>query len=304
LDWLVPRQILDLKGDWAIKRPNLRPGGWEFQYFNPLYPDVDDTAVVAVAMDRYDSIKGTTRYRESVSRAVEWIVGMQSSGGGWGAFEADNTSHYLNSIPFADTEGLLDPPTADVSGRCISLLTQTRAQSASSVKALKYLLSEQEADGSWFGRWGSNYIYGTWSVLAALNAAGESHGSPAFQRAIPFLLEAQNQDGGWGEELKSYQYHIRRFVPATSTPSQTSWALLGLMAAGQIHHPAVERGVDYLVATQANTGSWDEPQLTGTGHPNLLYLSYDGYSKYFPIWALSRYRNMKCNNEIRVKHGL
>jgi squalene-hopene/tetraprenyl-beta-curcumene cyclase len=299
LDWLVPKQVLDVRGDWAIKRPNLRPGGWAFQYVNPHYPDVDDTAVVALAMDRYDSINGTKQYVKSVSRAVEWISGMQSRDGAWGAFDVDNTSHYLNSIPFADNEGLLDPPTPDITARCLSLLARTGVPASVSSAAVRYLLREQEADGSWWARWGVNYIYGTWSALRALNAAGISHDAPVIQNAVGFLLESQNGDGGWGENCNSYALNIRKFVPAKSTVSQTSWALLGLMAAGQINHPSVARGVKYLLNTQIDDVLWDEKQYTGTGHPNLLYLRYSGYSKYFPLWALARYNNLKRKNDVR-----
>jgi squalene-hopene/tetraprenyl-beta-curcumene cyclase len=226
--------------------PNLRPGGWAFQYVNPHYPDVDDTAVVALAMDRYDLLHGTKQYAEPVSRAVEWISGMQSRDGGWGAFDLDNTSYYLNSIPFADNEGLLDPPTPDVTARCLSLLAKTSGPASVTNDAVQYLLREQEADGSWWARWGVNYIYGTCSVLCALNAAGISHDAHVMLNAVGFLFKSQNRDGGYGEDCNSYAFNIRKYVSSKSTASQTSWALLGLMAAGQVNHLSVARGVEAL----------------------------------------------------------
>jgi len=303
LDWLVPRQVLELKGDWAIKRPNLRPGGWPFQYVNSHFPDLDDTAVVAVAMNRFDSIHGTQRYANSVSRAAEWIAGMQGKGGGWGAFEADNTSYYLNSIPFADNEGLLDPPTADITARCLWCLAEvsgTEEHSAVITKAIQYLSKTQEVDGSWWGRWGVNYVYGTWSVLKALNAAGVKKDSPMIQKAIKFLLETQNTDGGWGEGCNSYEFRVRKFAPARSTPCQTSWALLGLMDAGQVAHCSVSHGINFLQNTQRDDDVWHDKNCTGTGHPNLLFLNYPGYSKYFPIWALARYRNLISKFKVQI----
>ncbi len=294
LDWLAERQVLDLAGDWAVWRPGLRPGGWAFQYANPHYPDVDDTAVVALALDRFDR----ARYRPAIDRAAEWVIGMQSRNGGWGAFDADNAYYYLNYIPFADHGALLDPPTADVSARCVSFLAQIGAAKETRMAAIDYLLREQEQDGSWFGRWGTNYIYGTWSVLCALNAAGIDRRSSAIRRAVNWLVARQHNDGGWGEDGASYWPDQPRGEGKESTASQTAWALLGLMAAGEANHPAVARGVRYLLDTQRPHGLWDEEWYTAVGFPRVFYLRYHGYRAFFPLWALARYRNVtSANNE-------
>ncbi len=302
LDWLKDRQILDVYGDWAVNCPNVRPGGWAFQYRNDYYPDVDDTAVVVMAMDRADR----ERYRESIDRAVEWIFGLQSKNGGWGAFDADNEYYYLNHIPFADHGALLDPPTADVSARCLSMLAQLgyKADHPKVKAAIDYLLREQEQDGAWFGRWGTNYIYGTWSVLCALNAAGLPPAHPAMRKAAGFLRARQRADGGWGEDGASYWENGPRGEGKDSTPSQTAWALLGLMAAGEVDDPAVERGVRYLVDTQSADGLWPEEHYTAVGFPRVFYLRYHGYRAFFPLWALARYRNLKSGNATTVLHGM
>ncbi len=249
LDWLVPMQVLDVRGDWIARRGSIRPGGWAFQYANPHYPDVDDTAVVAMAMDRVQNLSGRQTYRDSLARAREWILGMQSANGAWGAFDADNEYYYLNNIPFADHGALLDPPTEDVTARCLSMLAQfgeTAANSAAVARGVDYLRRTQLAEGSWFGRWGMNYIYGTWSVLCALNMVGVDHAAPEMRKAVAWLAAIQNEDGGWGEDGASYKLDYRGYEPAPSTASQTAWALLGLMAAGEVDHPAVARGIDYL----------------------------------------------------------
>jgi len=307
LEWLQPLQILDTRGDWAVRRPGLRPGGWAFQYANPHYPDVDDTAVVAMAMDRASKLCDEERFTHALSRAREWIVGMQSIDGGWGAFEPENTHTYLNNIPFSDHGALLDPPTADASARCLSMLAQlgeTPRRSEVARRALKFLLREQETDGSWYGRWGMNYIYGTWTALCALNAAGLSAHALEVERAAMWLIHIQNADGGWGEDGASYRLDYAGYEPAASTASQTSWALLGLMAAGAADHPAVTRGIHYLVSQQNAEGLWDEPRYTATGFPGVFYLRYHGYSKYFPLWALARYRNLKRNSNRTVEFGM
>ncbi|MBL1256739.1 squalene--hopene cyclase [Methylocystis sp. Sn-Cys] len=306
-DWLAPLQVLDVKGDWAVQRPDLRPGGWAFQYANAHYPDVDDTAVVATAMDRLTSAEEKKPYAERIARAKEWVIGMQSKNGGWGAFDADNVYHYLNHIPFADHGALLDPPTVDVSARCISMLAQlgdTVESSECVRRGVEYLLKEQEKDGSWFGRWGANYIYGAWSALCALNAVGLPHAHESYRRAVDWLVSIQNADGGWGEDLSSYKLDYKGYEPAPSTSSQTAWALLGLMAAGEVDHPAVARGVAYLQATQAQDGLWNEPRFTATGFPRVFYLRYHGYRKFFPLWALARYRNLLQTNSKLVQVGL
>ena len=304
LDWLIPKQILDLRGDWIAQRPNVRPGGWAFQYTNPHYPDVDDTAVVAMAFDRMQET-GQGDYASAIDRAREWIVGMQSVNGGWGAFDADNEYYYLNNIPFADHGALLDPPTEDVSARCLSMLAQLGdTKSASAERALAYLRRTQRPDGSWYGRWGINYIYGTWSVLSALNAAGIAPEAPEMRRAVEWLAAIQNADGGWGEDGSSYKLDYHGYEAAPSTASQTAWAVLGLIAAGALDHPAVARGVKYLAGSQGDDGFWNEPRHTATGFPRVFYLRYHGYAKYFPLWALARYRNLKRGNARRVTFGM
>jgi squalene-hopene/tetraprenyl-beta-curcumene cyclase len=305
LDWLLPQQILDMKGDWTARRPDLRPGGWAFQYANPHYPDVDDTAVVVMALDRAQVTSPASR--AAIARAREWILGMQSRNGAWGAFDADNEYYYLNNIPFADHGALLDPPTEDVTARCVSMLVQigdTAQKSEAVVRALDYLRRTQLEEGSWYGRWGMNYIYGTWSVLCALNAAGVDHGAPEFRKAVAWLARIQNPDGGWGEDGTSYKLDYRGYERAPSTASQTAWALLGLMAAGEVDHPAVERGIDYLSRVQSDDGFWNEPRYTATGFPRVFYLRYHGYSKFFPLWALARYRNLKRVNARAAAFGM
>ncbi len=304
LDWLKPMQVLDVKGDWIAGRPALRPGGWAFQYANPHYPDVDDTAVVAMAMNRMEGL-GPTNYGDAIARAKEWIVGMQSKNGGWGAFDADNDYSYLNNIPFADHGALLDPPTEDVSARCLSMLAQLGdTQSAPAQRAIDYLRQTQAADGSWYGRWGMNYIYGTWSVLCALNAAGVPRDAPEMRKAAAWLTAIQNEDGGWGEDGSSYKLDYRGYEKAPSTASQTAWALLGLMAAGEVDHPAVTRGIAYLGDNQGADGFWNEERYTATGFPRVFYLRYHGYAKFFPLWALARYRNLKSGNAPTVAWGM
>jgi squalene-hopene/tetraprenyl-beta-curcumene cyclase len=300
-DWLAERQILDVKGDWTAARPHVRPGGWAFQYRNDHYPDVDDTAVVAMALHRADPDK----YRDNIARAAEWIVGMQSANGGWGAFDADNTHYVLNHIPFADHGALLDPPTADVSARCIGFLAQIGYSPAHPVmaRALDYLRREQESDGSWFGRWGTNYIYGTWSALAAFNAAGEDMAAPHIRKAVAWLKSRQRADGGWGEDCATYWAERKAEVKA-STPSHTAWAVLGLMAAGEVDGTHAARGIRYLLDSERVGGKWTEELYNAVGFPRVFFLRYHGYSAYFPLWALARYRNLAAANARRPAYGL
>ncbi|MGB9646912.1 MAG: squalene--hopene cyclase [Stellaceae bacterium] len=302
LDWLETKQVLEVVGDWASARPGLRPGGWAFQFENPYYPDLDDTAAVALALDRF----GSARYRVAIDRAAEWVIGMQSRGGGWGSFDADNTHFYLNHIPFADHGALLDPPTADVSGRCLSFLTQIGhgPDHPAVAAAIDYLRAEQEPDGSWFGRWGTNYIYGTWSVLTALNSAGLPADSPEVRRAVDWLVARQHKDGGWGEGGESYWTGAPHGEAPYSTSSQTAWALLALMAAGEVGNPAVARGIAYLVDSQDQDGNWDEPWYTAVGFPRVFYLRYHGYRAFFPLWALARYRRLSRGNSRQVPFGI
>jgi squalene-hopene/tetraprenyl-beta-curcumene cyclase len=305
LDWLKPRQILDVKGDWQETRPDVRPGGWAFQYGNDHYPDLDDTAVVVMAMDRARPALGD-RYDEAIDRGVEWNVGLQSHDGGYAAFDADNTHFYLNDIPFADHGALLDPPTADVTARVVSMLAQVGEplDSPRMVAALDWLKRDQHPEGNWWGRWGVNYIYGTWSVLCALNAAGIDPANQMIRRAARWLIQIQNADGGWGESCDSYDLARKGHEPAPSNASQTAWALLGLMAAGEVDHPAVVRGIAWLERHQAEDGLWGQEHYTGGGFPRVFYLRYHGYPKYFPLWALARYRNLKRGNTRRVAYGM
>jgi len=301
LEWLASKQILDVVGDWAVKAPGLRPGGWAFQYGNDYYPDVDDTAVVVMALHQADPVK----YAEAISRGAEWIVGMQSRNGGWGAFDIDNDHTFLQHIPFADHGALLDPPTSDVTARCLGMLAQLgNPEHGEAIKrAVDYLKSEQEDDGSWFGRWGNNYVYGTWSVLCALNAAGIDMQSPYVIRAVDWLKGRQRDDGGWGEDCASYWQH-RRDEVKVSTPSQTSWAVLALMAAGEIDSISVKGGIEYLMNAPRDQGDWHEDYFNAVGFPRVFYLRYYGYSSFFPIWTLARYRNLKRTGDKFPKTGL
>ncbi len=290
LDWLQTEQLLDEPGDWRTDRPHLRGGGWAFQFANDYYPDLDDTAVVAWSMHQAPN---ATEYTESVRRALEWLVGMQSANGGFAAFDADNTSFYLNKIPFADHGALLDPPTSDVTARVVTVLARVgRPEDQPALaRAIAYLRAEQEPDGSWFGRWGTNYIYGTWSVLTALAAAGIGRDDPAVRRAVEWLLSRQNPDGGWGESNDSY---LKAHAPikVASTPHHTAWALLGLLAAGEGGSDCVRRGVNHLIRTQQPDGLWSDPHFTAPGFPRVFYLKYHGYCRYFPLWALAVYRSV------------
>jgi squalene-hopene/tetraprenyl-beta-curcumene cyclase len=307
LQWLESKQVLDVSGDWTVRRPHVRPGGWAFQYANPHYPDVDDTAVVALAMDRAQGLDRGIDHRAAIARAQEWVLGLQSKNGAWGAFDADNEYYYLNSIPFADHGALLDPPTEDVTARCVSMLAQlgdTPQNSPAVAAAVDYLKRTQLAEGSWYGRWGMNYIYGTWSVLCALHAAGVDHGAPEMRKAAAWLISIQNADGGWGEDGSSYRLEYRGYEPAPSTASQTAWALLGLMATGDVNEPSVARGVEYLKRNQGSDGFWQEARYTATGFPRVFYLRYHGYPKFFPLWALARYRNLTAGNDRTVKFGM
>jgi squalene-hopene/tetraprenyl-beta-curcumene cyclase len=308
LKWLKPLQVLDVKGDWAEVKPGVRPGGWAFQYRNDHYPDLDDTAVVAMAMDRARGRLGAREvYDEAIDRGTEWIVGLQSDNGGFAAFDADNTYTYLNNIPFADHGALLDPPTVDVAARCVSLLGQLgeRPETSPRLKAaVDYLESEQEKDGSFWGRWGVNYIYGTWSALCAFNAVGLTMEAPVVGKSVDWLVAIQNPDGGWGESCDSYDLAYKGYQPSNSRASQTAWALLGLMAVGQVRHPAVARGMAWLQANQDSDGLWPEEDYTGGGFPRVFYLRYHGYRKFFPLWAAARYRNLVKANTPDVAFGM
>jgi squalene-hopene/tetraprenyl-beta-curcumene cyclase len=299
--WLESKEIREVTGDWAWSRPGIAPGGWAFQYANDYYPDVDDTAVVAMALHRVDR----ERYGPCIERAVRWILGMQSRNGGWGAFDADNTKYYLNHIPFADHGALLDPPTVDVTARCVGMLLQLGyGKDHPAVRhGVDFLKREQEPDGSWYGRWGVNYVYGTWSALCAFNLAGEDPASSCIRKAVGWLEQQQRPDGGWGEDCVTY-WQGRRGEAKGSTPSQTAWALLGLMAAGEVRSEAVRRGVAYLENLPRRGANWQEELWTGTGFPRVFFLKYHGYSAYFPLWALARYHRLTQHNDRSVEFGI
>jgi squalene-hopene/tetraprenyl-beta-curcumene cyclase len=291
LDWLQTEQLLDEPGDWRVDRPHLPGGGWAFQFANDYYPDLDDTAVVAWSMHQAPN---AAEYSESVRRALDWLVGMQSANGGFAAFDADNTSYYLNKIPFADHGALLDPPTSDVTARVVTVLARVgRPEDRPALaRAIEYLRAEQEPDGSWFGRWGTNYIYGTWSVLTALHEAGVSAQDPAVRRAVEWLWSRQNSDGGWGESNDSYAKGSRAPIKVASTPHHTAWALLALLAAGESGADSTRRGLNHLIRTQQPDGLWSDPHFTAPGFPRVFYLKYHGYCRYFPLWALAAFRNL------------
>jgi squalene-hopene/tetraprenyl-beta-curcumene cyclase len=298
--WLKGRQITEVRGDWAEVKPDLPPGGWAFQYNNDFYPDVDDTAMVAMLLHR----NGAPEHAASVELARQWVIGMQSRNGGWGAFDADNSHDFLNHIPFADHGALLDPPTADVTARCVSFLGQLGHVEDAPViaRAIAYLRADQEEAGCWFGRWGTNYIYGTWSVLCALNAAGVSHEEPMIRRAVEWLIAKQRPEGGWGEDCASFEgAPPGEFTQ--SLPSQTAWAVLGLMAAGEADHESVARGIAWLTSQQKTDGEWDEAPYNAVGFPRVFYLRYHGYRLFFPLLAMARYRNLQQGNSRQVSWG-
>lgn len=290
MEWLTARQLLDEAGDWRDYRPDLPGGGWAFQFRNDAYPDLDDTAVVARALHQSPQ-RG--KFTHAIERAAGWLCGMQSRNGGFAAFDADNDHHWLNQIPFADHGALLDPATSDVSGRVLTLLSllDREQDRAARERAMRFLLDEQTPEGAWFGRWGTNYIYGTWTVLVALRTAGMAADEPPIRRAVTWLKSVQQADGGWGEGNDSYLNPELRGRGARSGPAQTAWALLGLMAAGEAGSPAVARGIEYLLKTQTD-GVWHDARFNAPGFPRVFYLKYHGYSRYFPYWALVRFRNV------------
>ncbi len=295
LDWLAARQLLDEAGDWREYRPALPGGGWAFQFRNDAYPDLDDTAVVARAMHQSDD---RARFGHAIGRAADWLAGMQSRNGGFAAFDADNDHHWLNQIPFADHGALLDPPTSDVSARVLLLLSLLDRPQDRAVRerVLAFLRREQTPEGAWFGRWGTNYIYGTWSVLAALNAAGIGNDAPEMRRAVAWLKSVQQADGGWGESNDSYADPHLAGRGEKSTACQTAWALLALIDAGAAASPEVARGIAFLLRTQSD-GEWRDHPFNAPGFPRVFYLKYHGYSRYFPFWALVRYRNVIARRE-------
>lgn len=286
-EWMLGEEI-DRPGDWSVRRPGLAPGGWAFEFHNDNYPDIDDTAEVALALRRV-RVPDSGRLEGAIARGVRWNLGMQSRGGGWGAFDADNTSGFPNRLPFCDFGEVIDPPSADVTAHVVEMLAvEGLAHDPRTRRGIEWLLAEQEANGAWFGRWGVNYIYGTGSVVPALTAAGLRTSHPAIRRAVAWLESVQNEDGGWGEDLRSYKQ--QEWVGhGVSTASQTAWALLALLAAGERDNKPVERGVSWLAGAQGEDGSWDEPYFTGTGFPWDFSINYHLYRQVFPLTALGRY---------------
>ena len=300
-DWLFDKQVF-VRGDWSNKAPELDSGGWAFQFENDLYPDVDDTSMVVMALLRAGVQKNPDKANR-LAMAVNWVIGMQNSDGGWGAFDIDNHYEYLNNIPFADHGALVDPSTADLTGRCIEMLSMLGYDRSFPpiARGLEFLRRDQNESGAWYGRWGVNYIYGTWAVLVGLGALGEDPKQTYIAKAVHWLKSIQNSDGGWGEDCNSYDdANLQGQGP--STASQTAWALLGLMAAGEVNSENVERGMHYLLRNFSGTGGWQEAPYTGTGFPRVFYLRYHGYSHYFPLWALGVYRNLK--NGLTIKQVL
>ena len=297
--YLLSRQTKTV-GDWKFSSPDAKPGGWYFQFENEFYPDVDDSAVVLMALSKV-RIGQTPESQQSIRRGMDWVLAMQGSDGGWGAYDKDNNRIVFNYIPFADHHALLDPSTSDLTGRCLEMLAALGYDQTHPAvgPALRFLKREQEPDGSWSGRWGVNYIYGTWSVLAGLRAIGVDLSDPAIGRAVAWLESKQNSDGGWGESGLSYG------DPAwsgkgDSTPSQTAWAIMGLMSAGMADAFSVARGIQYLLRHQTKEGSWEEVRHTGTGFPRVFYLRYHWYCQYFPLWALAMYRNLRTRGTMRA----
>ena len=296
--WLFDKQVFT-RGDWVGKAPDLEGGGWAFQFENDFYPDVDDTSMVVMALLRAGAHYHPDKKRR-IAQAVNWTLGMQNSDGGWGAFDIDNHYEYLNNIPFADHGALVDPSTADLTGRCIEMLAMLGYDKTFPpiARAIEFLKQDQEPCGAWFGRWGVNYIYGTWAVLVGLGALGEDPNQPWLRKSVKWLKDIQNSDGGWGESCDTYN------DPALggsgeSTASQTAWALLGLMAMGETESEAVEKGINYLVRNFDGAKGWKEAAFTGTGFPRVFYLRYHGYSHYFPVWALGVYARYRQGLETR-----
>jgi squalene-hopene/tetraprenyl-beta-curcumene cyclase len=283
-EWLLQEEVR-ARGDWAVRLAGADPGGWAFEYDNDLYPDIDDAAVVSIALNELGM------GRPAVTRACDWIEAMQSRNGGWGAFDKDNDAYWLYEIPFVDFGAIIDPPSVDVSAHAVELLAKEPGYQDSVRRGVEYLLATQERNGSWFGRWGVNYVYGTGAALPALEAAGIPHDHPAMRRAVAWLESVQLEDGGFGEDCRSYDvgedgqgWHGR----GEATASQTAWALLGLIAAGEAHSEAATRAAAWLAEKQREDGDWDEPYFTGTGFPRHFLINYHLYRTYWPVMALGR----------------
>jgi squalene-hopene/tetraprenyl-beta-curcumene cyclase len=292
-EWLLGCQTTR-PGDWRLKTPATPPGGWAFQFENEFYPDVDDSAVVLMALRKIRLPDEEAKTR-SIARGLNWVMALQSRDGGWGAYDKDNNRVIFNLIPFADHGALMDPSTEDLAGRALEALGHLGfcPDEPAAARAIRFVQASQQRDGSWYGRWGVNYLYGTWSVLAGLRSIGEEMGQPYIKKAVAWLLSRQNPDGGWGESCYSYD-DPRTAGMGKSTASQTAWALLGLLHAGEADHPAVARGIRFLLETRAADGLWDEAEFTGTGFPRVFYLRYRGYPKFFPLWALALYRRQRA----------
>ncbi|MGH3411774.1 MAG: squalene--hopene cyclase [Marmoricola sp.] len=295
-DWLLDKQIA-ADGDWQVRRPGLPSGGWAFEFANDTYPDTDDTAEIVLALRRVRH-PDQTPLDVALDRAVSWLTGMQSRDGGWGAFDADNTRPFAEKLPFCDFGAVIDPPSADVTAHVVEMLAaEGSADAEPCLRGVLWLREAQEPDGSWYGRWGANHVYGTGAVVPALVAAGTDPADPCIRAAVGWLEDHQNHDGGWGEDLRSYvdPTWVGR---GDSTPSQTAWALLALLAAGE-HSDALERGIESLVRTQRPDGGWDEHHYTGTGFPGDFYIAYHLYRQVFPIWALGRYLGRYLGRHLR-----
>jgi len=289
-EWLLDEQILEYAGDWQVKRPDLKPGGWAFEFANDVYPDIDDTAMVMIALHNMGR-RGDPRMEHALERSRDWLEGMQSKNGGWASFDADNLKRWVSTIPFCDFGEVVDPPSEDVTAHVLEILGRMGYNtSRESVNAgLEFLKETQEIDGSWWGRWGVNYIYGLGAVLPALKHIGEDMEQPYIRKALDWIVAHQREDGGWGEGVETYiDPSLRGKGP--STKSQTAWALLGLIAGGRTETESVKRGVDYLVRSQQDDGSWDEPEFTGTGFPRDFMINYHLYRNYWPLMALGQYR--------------
>jgi squalene-hopene/tetraprenyl-beta-curcumene cyclase len=287
--WVLDEEVRQ-PGDWQVRRPDTAPGGWAFEFENDNYPDTDDAAEAVLALRKLDLKERTAESRAAINRSLRWLEGMQSKDGGWGAFDADNTRELVNKLPFCDFGAVIDPPTADVTAHIVeAFAAEGLASETACRRGVIWLLKHQEPDGSWFGRWGANFLYGTGAVVPALIAAGVKPHKPQIRKAVAWLERVQNEDGGWGEDLRSYDDPANWSAKGASTPSQTAWALLALLAAGERDSAAVERGIRWLAATQRPDGTWDEPYFTGTGFPRDFYLNYHLYRLAFPVSALGRY---------------
>ena len=293
-DWLLAREVRR-KGDWSVKRPHIEPSGWAFEYRNEFYPDIDDTAMVTLALAEAAGSNPAAQ-KACHRRAVDWLLAMQSSDGGWAAFDADNNWKFLNQVPFADHNAMLDPTCADITGRVLEALAAQRVGSDHPAvrRGVQWLVKNQEPDGSWYGRWGVAYIYGTCFALRGLAASGESDREAHILRGGEWLRSIQNADGGWGESCASYDNGV--FTAGPSTPSQTAWAILGLIAGGDVNSLSVQHGIEYLLENQGPDGSWAEDLATGTGFPKVFYLNYHLYKDYFPLLALTSFVKARTNS--------